>query len=853
MSSLLKKNGKNEKKKRKWHGSHGIITVFVTLIMVPVVAINGILVDAARIKLYSSQAVMAADAYGDAVLSEFDNLLKDLYGLFSVTQNEAGLSALKTYADYAGYAFNPNGDGSGKFSGFMPYKNADVDISYTKVEGASLSNNNVLMTQISDFMKYRVIGEFAEGFGLLDALSSMDHMDADMDAMDERTEITKNSTKALEKINEYYKILKSINGYPSYMQARKNAITAYGNKLTEVARSADYKKYVNYLQHKTEIDAARAKQERIRKAEEEARRKQEEAEKNKDKDGGSSTPAAPSPPAETMTEEELRLVEQYVDVESYKGLLRATFRNCKDEAERLDSDPIDFDNAGSLIDALARKAGELDGVLSTLQQQVANLKAKLPGCSEEVKKGLQEEIDTLEQLTEIADDFKDTCERINAHDNKGANSSNKTAVRNATTQLNDARGNLIDGNLEPLSSADQGYWPHSVDLRWYNFQDDKKQFYDDLTRLCGNGSSGDKNAGDEDIESAENAQKDAEREAGLDQDEQTSARDIPSGIASQLQSSGSSGDVPSWGSYFSKGLSFDTLSQAGSHILDKFLVTTYDFGMFSSRVSGIAPEADMDSGSNTEEEYADYSLTKIKMSKDVNYLYGAELEYILGGHNSSKSNLNNTRNIICGIRMTLNFASSYSIKEVNDAIKAIADIAAAAATVAAPVVRIAVSGALRLAFAGIEMAADWTSLKKRENVVFFKQELDDLESKDRIASLLKGRVNAGSGKSDSFSLSYEDYLYVLICLFINDNTLLSRTSNLITLNVNQAQNSGDTLSSLKFKMSDTVTAVKSTCKIKADFVIVPENIAKLFYDADTNAQIEALEDNYYGYSVIRGY
>ena len=87
---IMKKIWKKEKKKKRI-GSHGIITVFLTLMMVPVVAISSVMVDVARLNLYSSQAVMAADTYGDAVLSEFDNLLKELYGLFSVTQNKEDL------------------------------------------------------------------------------------------------------------------------------------------------------------------------------------------------------------------------------------------------------------------------------------------------------------------------------------------------------------------------------------------------------------------------------------------------------------------------------------------------------------------------------------------------------------------------------------------------------------------------------------------------------------------------------------------------------------------------------------------------------------------------------------------
>ena len=50
--------------------------------MGPVVAITGIMVDVTRLKMYSSQAAMAADYYGVDVLCEFDNLLNVFYLLF---------------------------------------------------------------------------------------------------------------------------------------------------------------------------------------------------------------------------------------------------------------------------------------------------------------------------------------------------------------------------------------------------------------------------------------------------------------------------------------------------------------------------------------------------------------------------------------------------------------------------------------------------------------------------------------------------------------------------------------------------------------------------------------------------
>lgn len=874
---------KKTEKRKKRRSSHGVITVFVTLIMVPVVAITGIMVDVSRLKMYSSQAAMAADSYGDAVLSEFDNLLKQLYGLFSVTQNEEGLEAIEKLAEYASYSFNPDKDEKG-FSGFMPYKDADVELVYEKVLDASLSNNNVLMTQISDFMKYRIAEQVIDELGILDSLDKFDSMAPDTEAMEERSDITDSSSEALIKIAEYYNELNKLAKYPSYLDERADAYEAYSKKLKDIVTSDDYEDYVYYLEHAEEIEEAI-----------EAVESYDDEEDSDDEDDDSGSSDEPS-------DEQLELYERFCNfkVDDYKEKLDEDLSELSKKGKDYDSDPIDFDNTESIIQALGKKADEVDGVLQTIEEQISSLEAKLVDCSDEVKTGITEEIKDLKTLSNYRRMFKETYQWIAVTKNcEDLNSANKEILEEGVKNLDQIKDDILSGDQEAEEERSKCPWNDSVPVAWADFQDDGEmnKFYNELKELCGSDGS-DKKAGEKETQKANDAQEKAEKE--LQEDEKTDARDITSGLASQLGSGGSdSGEVPSLTSYFAGGLSFKAMADAGSHILDKFLLTSYDFGMFSSRVTGIEPKEDSlldkvtpgkpdsdgvslekpvsggvnldksekgDSGSDGGDSkpgssggsYTDYSLTKIEMSPDVNYLYGAELEYLFGGHNKSVSNLNETRNIICGVRMTFNFASTYTIKEVNTAIQAIAAAAAAASGPAAPLVRVAVSGALRMAVAAIETAADWSALKNREDVILIKMDVADLQSADALKELLPELETKSGGTSTSWSskikMSYEDYLYILLCLLVDDNTLLSRTANLITLNVNQAVNDGDTLTNLDFKMADTITAIKSTCKVKADFVIVPENFAHMYYsNTSTESIIEALEDNYFGYCVIRGY
>lgn len=807
---------------RRRRNGRGFITVFVTLIMVPVVVCTGTMVDAARLKLYSSQAAMAADAYGEVVLSEYDNLLKELYGLFSVTQNQEGLEAIEEFQKYTKYSFAPNGDNQ-KLDGFMPYENAKVEVSYENVEGASLSNNNVLMTQISDFMKFRVIEEILGERDILAILKQFDNMSANMDVVNERNKITKNGSKALEKISEYFEVLECINDYPDYLEERIYYFEGYSEELKTILESDGYAKYVNYLENKDSIDAAKSR-----------------VDNGEAKEG------------------DKELAEQYVDADAYKEEINNQLQSWEEGLNKTVK-KIKFEEAESRLNELNGIHGKLEDTLNNLEEQISTLENKLQNCSEDFKEDIEEEISDLKKITDRTSDFKETVDLLYRNDISGKDKANYELWDKETQKLMEVKSNLLDGEQE----AD---WEESVTFEWYDFQSEKADFYRELEQLCkgSNGSRGNKKEADEKIERAEGIQKNAQKE--LEADEETDARNITGNLAAQLKTPGSSAEVPDLLDCFSGGASFSSI---GNGLIGKFLLTTYDFGMFSSRVSGIRPpvsedtsEADGENSGSNEGEYFDESLTKVKMSKDVNYLYGAELEYLIGGHNQSVDNLNHTRNIISGVRMTTNYLSSYSIDEVDDTIDFIAETAANAVVIASggtmvaarALIKVSVSGALRLAFATLESVNDWKMLKQREKVVFYKSELGDLTTASEELEALFGKNVSGDSESNEVALSYEDYIYILMCLFISEDTLLDRTSNLITLNVNQSQNEGDTLTKLDFKMSDTVTAVKSTCKINEKFLIVPENFINMYLTGtDTKAMIQRLDDGSYGHSVIRGY
>ena len=552
---IMKKIWKKENKKKRT-GSHGIITVFLTLMMVPVVAISSVMVDVARLNLYSSQAVMAADTYGDAVLSEFDNLLKELYGLFSVTQNKEGLEAVNKLADTVGYSFNPVGDGKA-LSGFMPYKDADVKISYEKVDGASLSNNNVLMTQISDFMKYRIVEQVMDENGILSSLGEFETVDDDMDAIKKRKEISEKSQKAMEDIQDYYDTLKAIAAYPDYLDGLERRFVAYSDKLEAVVKSEEYEKYTYYLEHQEEIEAALE----MFDSEEE------------DTDTESSSSEDDPEDAEKVADM-ADLYDKYkdFDVDEYLDDLEIELLVYENPLTDPKGEPINFDNAGEAISALRVQTVMLDNTLKTLKEQVRELKEQLVDCSDDIREGIEAEIKDLEDILKLSDQFQEVYDLIEpTNQDKLKNERNKSDLAYEVGELKDVREKILSGEIE---AGTDRTWKSKVWGQWYDFRDDKGEFYQELQKFCEGGASGkgDKDAGDKKIDEAKKAQEKAEEE--LNKPEQTKARNIPDGIAAQLKSGGATGDVPGFSDYFSGGLSLKNLSAGGEHALDKFLVTS---------------------------------------------------------------------------------------------------------------------------------------------------------------------------------------------------------------------------------------------------------------------------------------
>jgi len=882
MKSLLKKRA----------DGRGIITVMVCMLMIPIVVITGTLVDVSRMQMYSSQAAMASDAQAEAVLTAYDNVLKDIYGLYAVTQEDTLATIASELATGSTLSFNPVGDDKGQkiISGglftaaptarqFMPYANIEVEFETEAVDGATLSNPNVLMTQISKFMQYRIVQSLLNHLDILENLSGFEDTEDENKCADQRKALTDKCEDLMEAIQNYYYVLRDIKEYPEFIKEREQAYKAYVDAVKAKSKEEKYTHFWDITQNKEAYEEAL----RLYRENEEIKKRNEKKKKDEEKEE-----------LNELTEKQQDYVDWYLadnNIANYGNSIPGSFTDLKKAATSnatTTGKKIDITNAESKLNDLKTKAEKVDKEFKDFHTKLTEYENSINEVDDaEMKQRMLDEITRLREIDAARDDFMamyDYMETQN-HDIQ-KNKDNKESIKTHTDTINGyvesmKKGQLQPGSIDSVSNS-------NLSLQWKSFfekingnnkytlktesgYEQAVNFYDLLDNLFNESSTSDgKKKADAKKDEAKKSKEESEAEMKKNEDEEKNMglRDITP-FASELEvATSSEKELKGFTDYMSSGLSFDSLKSMGTQAMARFMVVDYNFEMFTSRVTGIQPpddsKKDGEASSESEStpstevnkgEYKEYTLTRIEKCRDVNYLYKAEMEYLVAGKDKSSDNLAYVRNLICGILTGANFIATFRISAINEAINAVAESLSALTGPFAPVTYVLISGALRLAAAAMMTLVDWTTLKMRGNVVVLKSSVMDLGEgiKEKLESLIGKDLGDGDGEG-KLKMNYEHFILIFMLLAGSNSTLMDRTADLITLNMNQAKTeSGKTMSKLNFKMTNAVTAVKSTCKVKSDFVIVPDYMAERFLSNETEATIQALENRTLGYSVIRGY
>lgn len=751
-------------KKKRINGS---VTVLVTMILIPCVFFTGFIVDLARLKLFTNQAMMVADTYGSAILSEYDGYLYTMYGLFAISQD--GDLDIDAISEELKRTFE---DGVNSDEAYMPYSNANIELAFKYISNSSMKNTNVLETQIADYMKYRIIISMVQEFdgGVLGAIDNMQHLEENLEAAKKMEDLSEECDDYSDVAYDYYKAFENIAN--STGPEIKNRIDDLNNKID------------NYNSALDTLASIRA---------ESAETEEEQADK-----------ASRISAQEGVVRDAASAVNTARD--DVNNMYTDSYNACVNEGQELKNRIQPFEEKkNAVLDSL--KEGAVD-----------------PSFIEVAKK-------EVEQTTVVSETDIDSLNLIVLN--------NKVALANSLGSLNADQSNKI-------SAVSGDYWSNIIN-------DEKYQTL--KSRYSGKGK-GEGKAKDQAKQSEEAVKNEAnakvEESNAKEENAAKSTRDIPGIYASK---SGSPiENLVSVDDLFSNlGALFTGNSGIAETLLDDYYLVEYDFGMFTSRITGV----------NSEEEGPAHTLVGYEFSPDCNYSYLGEIEYLIAGNTgegSAKDNLAEVRNRIIAFRMLMNYISTYTCSAVNTA------ITEASAVGIAPPIIFALNQGMRIAIASFESYNDWDLMMDGEKTKLYKNEVDDFSSVQKIIGMVSGDVSVG-GDSQSTSeikekdkfeieLGYEDYTKIMLYFFTNREQRIERTGNLIEMNINcVAQGlgaSGKLSGNNSFQLDKAYTAVDATCKGQLPFAVMPKGFAQKTVP-DKYGAILDFENRWYTYTVTRSY
>ena len=152
-----------------FHKTKGAVSIFLVIVLLPMLSFSGLFVDMGRTKLAEETVTTAADLALNTVLSKYDSDLKDYYGLFASSQNtsdvielaqqyfkEAIISGNFTTSEIDGYVNNIVSTviTGGETSDALRLT-VEGDITISATNNGSMNNPALVKEGIIEFMKYR--------------------------------------------------------------------------------------------------------------------------------------------------------------------------------------------------------------------------------------------------------------------------------------------------------------------------------------------------------------------------------------------------------------------------------------------------------------------------------------------------------------------------------------------------------------------------------------------------------------------------------------------------------------------------------------------------------------------------
>ena len=325
---------------------------------------------------------------------------------------------------------------------------------------------------------------------------------------------------------------------------------------------------------------------------------------------------------------------------------------------------------------------------------------------------------------------------------------------------------------------------------------------------------------------------------------------------------------------FNTSVTVDGTKRNTDYYITKLLMMDYDWNFFAGATFG-KNTSDTDNklkGMTLKGEKitdkTNYLVNEIKADNETTFFGGAELEYIYWGDRSAKNNLTAVKNQITIIRAIENFASTYSISEINQAIGMIRN-----ALAGIPIAALIVPPLIRAAIAMAETYMDLQALYEGKSIALYKTKISHLTlmNNDKLKGIIdemftsEGNSSPLSQKSSSdddetIMFNYSQFVILCTMLFCDTDTIVERTQTLVELNMNLRLSNKDTVKNaktaddLKFRLNDAKVTVTSVCTIDKMNLLVLGGIFKdeTVEDYLSGDKTEILK-NGFSYTVSRSY
>lgn len=217
----------------------GSISVFMVMILLPVMVLGSILIDQTRRKLAEARVAQATDLTLNTALATYDNILKEVYGIFATSQSTDEM--FNNLEDYytrnlmvagfdevsAGYLSDniisqvqglmSSEEDVSSYADFLSTDiikfttNIDLANNTNSKKGPTLANPGLLREQVVDFMKFRA--PLGIGLEIIDLIKSFDTVEEQTQVIENKTayyeaksDMEENLSKAWAELEKYQKL-----------------------------------------------------------------------------------------------------------------------------------------------------------------------------------------------------------------------------------------------------------------------------------------------------------------------------------------------------------------------------------------------------------------------------------------------------------------------------------------------------------------------------------------------------------------------------------------------------------------------------------------------------------------------